>query len=55
MMKRVVNKAESHQEAEKWDIEQEVTMTPGERQIVAKELKRRFFGKRVSNLRKKKR
>ncbi len=55
MIKRVINKAENHQEAEKWDIVQQIGMSPEERQKVAKELKKRFFGKRISNVRKKKR
>ncbi len=50
-MKRIVNKAKNHKEAEEWEIHQEVNMTPEERQKVAKELKRRFFGNKPLDVR----
>ena len=42
-MERVVNKASSHEEARRWDIEQQVSMTPEERLRAARELKKRAF------------
>jgi len=54
-LKRVLNKAKNHKEAALWDILQQIRMTPVERQAVAKELKKRFFGKRVPDVRKGKR
>ncbi len=42
-MERVVNKAASHEEARRWDIEQQVSMTPEERLRAARELKERAF------------
>ncbi len=43
-MKRVVNKAKNSKEAERWDITQQIKMTPEERQNAAKELKKKFYG-----------
>lgn len=43
-MKRVFNKAKNKQQAEKWDIQQNICMTPDERLSVASELKRRVYG-----------
>jgi len=42
-MKRIVNKSKNHKEAEKWDIHQQISMTPKERQKAAKELKKKFY------------
>ena len=44
MLPRVVNKARSFAEADEWDVEQHIRMTPDERRRVAQELKRRFYG-----------
>ena len=43
-MERIFNKAKNHKEAEKWDIKQQINMTPRERQKIANELKKLFFG-----------
>jgi len=43
-MKRLIHKAKNHREAQKWDIVQQITMSPEERQRIANELKRRFYG-----------
>jgi hypothetical protein len=43
-MDRIVNKARDFQEAEKWDILQQVRMTPQERLEAAEVLKKRVFG-----------
>ena len=42
-MERVVHKASSHEEAHRWDIEQNVSMTPEERLRAARQLKDRAF------------
>ena len=44
-MKRICNKSKDFKEAEKWDIEQQLCMTPEERQDAAKELRERVYGK----------
>ena len=43
-MKRTVNKAKNNKEAEQWDVTQQLRMTPAERQKIAKELKKKFYG-----------
>jgi hypothetical protein len=48
---RVVNKAHSFAEAEKWDIQQNIRRTPEERRRVARELKRRAFGEKRPEVR----
>lgn len=50
-MNRTFNKAENHREAEMWDILQQIKMTPKQRQKVASELKKRFYGKNVPDVR----
>jgi hypothetical protein len=42
-MERVVHKAKSFKEAEDWDIEQQVAMTPEQRLRAAKELRDRVY------------
>ena len=49
-MKRVVHISKSHKEAREWDIEQAVSMTPAERQAVAKELRDRVYGDKVTDV-----
>ena len=44
-MKRIVNKALGYKAAEAWDVKQQLSMTPQERQRAAKELRDRFYGK----------
>ena len=51
MIKRVVHKAKNFQEAEEWDILQNIRMTPEERQAAAKELKIRVYGKKTPDVR----
>jgi hypothetical protein len=53
-MERIANKAKNHREAEKWDVSQQVNLSPRERKSIALELKKRFFGKRVRDVRGKK-
>jgi len=50
-MERIVHKAKNHQEAEDWDIEQSIRMTPAERQQIAKALKDKFYGKNCPDVR----
>ena len=50
-MKKIVNHAKSHKEAEKWDINQQIQLTPAERQPIAAELKKRFYGTDVPDVR----
>ena len=42
-MDRVMRKSMSHEEAARWDIEQQVSMTPEERLRAARALKDRAF------------
>jgi 4-hydroxy-3-methylbut-2-enyl diphosphate reductase IspH len=50
-MKRTFNKAKNHKEAEKWDIIQQTTMSPEERQQVAKEIRKKFYGSNSPDVR----
>ncbi|MDZ7808231.1 MAG: hypothetical protein U5K71_14105 [Gracilimonas sp.] len=50
-MKRIVHIAKNHKEAREWDIKQSTSMTPAERQAIAKELKNRVYGKEVPDVR----
>ena len=50
-MERKVNIAKSHMDAEKWDIQQQIQMIPKERQMAAKELKKRFYGNNAPDIR----
>jgi len=53
-MKRLIHKAKNHREAQEWDIVQQIRMTTEERQRIANELKRRFYGSRNPDVRRKK-
>jgi hypothetical protein len=48
---RSFNKAMNFSEAERWDILQQISMTPEQRQRAAKELKQRVFGKHAPDIR----
>ena len=50
-MKRVFNKAKSKQEADEWDIIQNISMTPDERFDVVDELRKRVYGKNRPDVR----
>lgn len=50
-MERIVNKARNHREAEKWDVSQQVNLSPEERKRIALELKKRFYGRKVTDVR----
>ena len=51
-MKRVAHMAKNFKEAEDWDIEQHINMTPQERMEVARILRERVFGNKTISLRK---
>ena len=46
-----MNKSKNFREAEKWDILQQIRMTPEERQEVAAELRKRVYGSDVPDVR----
>lgn len=50
-IKPVVNIAHSFEEAEVWDIKQQIKMTPDERFAAAKKLQEMFYGKNVPDVR----
>ena len=50
-MKRIVNIAKSHKEADEWDILQHIKLSPAERQKIAKRLKLKFYGRNTKELR----
>lgn len=43
-MERIAHKFKNFQEAEAWDIEYYVNLSPDERIQIARELQRRFYG-----------
>jgi cytochrome c len=51
MMKPIVHKATSFQDADAWDIAQHIQMTPEERQNAAKKLRDRCYGKNAPDVR----
>lgn len=50
-MKRIVNISKNAKEAEDWDIMQNLSMSPGERQEAARILKERVYGTDVPDVR----
>jgi NTP pyrophosphatase (non-canonical NTP hydrolase) len=50
-MERIVHKSRSFEEADRWDIEQHISMTPEERQEVAQELRERVYGRDAPDVR----
>lgn len=50
-MKRIFNIARNHFEAKEYDKEQYKNMSPGKRQKIAFELKRRFYGDNTPDVR----
>ena len=50
-MKRVFHIARNHKDAEKWDIEQQLNMTPMERMKAAHILKIRVYGENNPDVR----
>jgi hypothetical protein len=53
-MERILHKAKNHKEAQQWDILQQINIRPEERQNIAKELKKIFYGSNVRDIRKEK-
>ncbi|MBN2079312.1 MAG: hypothetical protein JW838_10120 [Spirochaetes bacterium] len=51
-MERTVHKSYSFEEAEEWDIEQCVAMTPEKRMEIARILKERVYGKNPPGMKK---
>jgi len=43
-MEKVVHVARSFADAERWDIEQQIRLTPEQRQAIAGELRKRVYG-----------
>jgi len=50
-MKRIFHKSKSYREAEAWDIQQCIRMTPDERQAAALELRKRVYGRNAPDVR----
>jgi len=50
-MGRIIHVSRGFQQAREWEILQELSMTPGQRQRVAKALKERFYGKKAPDVR----
>jgi hypothetical protein len=50
-MERIVHKSRGHKEAEQWDIEQQMRMTPRERMAAARTLIKQFYGTDVPDVR----
>jgi predicted metal-binding transcription factor (methanogenesis marker protein 9) len=50
-MERILNKVKNNKEAEKWNILQQIKMSPEERMNVAKELKKKFYGNNPPDVR----
>jgi len=42
-MERIVHKSRGFADADKWDVEQQISMTPQERMLAARELKFRIY------------
>ena len=51
IMERIVRKSRGSEQADRWDVEQQTSMTPEQRQEVARELRERAYGKDVPDVR----
>jgi hypothetical protein len=51
-MQRILHKSNDKKDADDWDIQQQISMTPDERLSISKELKKRVYGKHVPDVRK---
>jgi len=51
MMEKIVHISRDFREAEEWDILQQVSMTPEQRQEAAAELRRRVYGENCPDVR----
>lgn len=54
-MEPIIHKAKNFREAEAWDIEQQIRMTPEERQKIARQLRERYYGENLPDVRDKNR
>jgi hypothetical protein len=50
-MERIAHKASSHEEARRWDVEQQRSMTPAQRMRAARILKERAFPRDAQDVR----
>ncbi len=50
-MKKIVEVSKGFKETEEWDIQQQINMSPQERQKIAKGLKEKVYGKKVKDVR----
>ena len=50
-MERVVHIAKSHKEADEWDLQQQIAMTPQERIRAVRELQRQFYPQPAKDVR----
>ena len=50
-MERVIHKASSHDEAQRWDIAQQLSMTPAERLQAARAIKDRAYPDEAKDVR----
>jgi hypothetical protein len=50
-MERIVRISKSFEEADDWEIEQQIRMSPNERIIIAKTLRDRFYGTNTKDVR----
>ena len=50
-MEKIVHKAKNHKEAAQWDVQQQINLTVEERQRIALELKKRFYGSNSPDVR----
>ena len=53
-MEKVIHIAKNHKNAAEWDLLQQVLMTVEERRRIAKELKIRFYGRSIPDVRERK-
>lgn len=50
-MKHIVHKSHNFNDAEKWDIQQQINMTPQQRMDAAKKIRERVYGKNSIDIR----
>ncbi len=51
-MERIVNISDNHEQAREYEILQQLKMTSIERQMAARELKKKFYGEKTPDVRK---
>lgn len=50
-MERVFHKSRGHDEAAEWDVLQRLQMTADQREMILRELQRRYYGENVPDVR----